>query len=315
MAENLVQCSKRNRRIEEVGREYFDDLVSFSFFQPSKRRVSCFVMHDLLVDLARTISGKYSCLLDQNGNTDRLEKMTRHLRCATEHNTDNKIASYGFGDTRVRTFLTLLGSRSSKISFSTEVVQNLVSTLKCLKVLSFRGLHMTEFHDSIGELKHLRYLDLSKTKITLKLEDCDHLQTLPKDMHHLINLRHLIISGNMLVEMPSQIHKLTNLQILTTFVVGKDGCAKVEELTELQSLHGELSIKKLENVVNITNALDQVIVLEKKQLEKLRLEWSVNDVVVGPKHGEGVLEMLSPNTTLKELEIKYYPGKIFPNWA
>ncbi|KAM6547066.1 hypothetical protein CsatB_027802 [Cannabis sativa] len=135
-------------------------------------------------------------------------------------------------------------------------------------------------------------------------------------MHHLINLRHLIISGsNMLVDMPSQISKLTNLQILTTFVVGKDSGAKIEELAELQSLRGELSIKKLENVANITKAPDQVIVLEKNQLEKLRLEWSVNDVVVDPKHGEGVLEMLSPNTTLKELEINYYPGKIFPNWV
>ncbi|XP_060961084.1 putative disease resistance RPP13-like protein 1 [Cannabis sativa] len=210
-----------------------------------------------------------------------------------------------------------------------EVVQNLLSKLKSLRVLSFRGIYKIEFPDSIGELKHLCYLDFSKTEIvilpefvtklynleTLKLEDCNHLQTLPRDMHHLINLRHLIISGKKLVEMPSQISKLTNLQILTTFVAGKDSGAKIEELAKLHSLHGELSIKKLENVANITKELDQVGVLGKNHLEKLRLEWSVNDAVVDPKHGEGVLEMLSPNRTLKELEIIYYPGKIFPKWV
>ncbi|XP_060961079.1 putative disease resistance protein At3g14460 [Cannabis sativa] len=294
MAENLVMRSKGNRRMEEVGGEYFDDLVSMSFFVKSMdwRGISCFVMHDLLVDLAKIVSGKYKSLLENNEDIVKFEKKTRHLGCVMELYTDNKIASYDFGATRLRTFLTLLDSSYSNINISKEEVQNLLSMLKCLRVLSFRGVHMT-----------------------VKLEDCNHLQTLPKEMHHLINLRHLIINGDSLVEMPSQIGKLTNLQILTTFVLGKDSGAKVEELAELHSLHGELSIKKLENVVNITKALDQVIVLEKKQLEKLRLEWSVNDVNVDLKHGEGVLEMLSPNRTLKELEIIYYPGKIFPNWV
>ncbi|XP_060960360.1 putative disease resistance protein At3g14460 [Cannabis sativa] len=329
MAENLVMRSKGNRKMEEVAGEYFDDLVSTSFFVKSKDRSgrSIFLMHDLLVDLAKIVSGKYSSLLEHNEDTVKFEKKTRHLGCLMEHSTNNKVSSYDFEGTHLRTFLTL-SSRYSEISSSKEVVQNLLSMLKRLRVLSFRGLRMAEFSDSIGELKHLRYLDLSKTQIvmlpefvtklynlqTLKLEDCDHLQILPKDMHHLINLRHLIISGDSLVEMPSQISKLKNLQILTTFVVGMDSGAKIEELAELHSLHGELSIKKLENVTNITKAPDQ-IVLEKKQLEKLQLQWSVIYSNVDPKQGEAVLEMLSPNTMLKELEIMYYPGKIFPNWV
>ncbi|KAM6567876.1 hypothetical protein CsatA_027004 [Cannabis sativa] len=329
MAENLVMRSKGNRRMEEVAGEYFDELVSMSFFVKSKDWIgrSYFVMHDLLVDLAKIVSGKYSSLLEHNDDIVKFEKKTRRLGCDMEIYTDNKISSCDFEPTHLRTFLTL-GSRYSEISISKEVMQNLLSKLKSLRALSFRGLQMTKFSDSIGELQHLRYLDLSETKIvmlpefvtklynlqTLKLNNCYHLQTLPNDMHHLINLRHLIISENRLVEMPSQIGKLTNLQILTTFVVGRDSGAKIEELAELQSLQGELWIKKLENVTNITKAPDQ-IVLERNQLEKLQLGWSVNDVVVDPKHGEGVLEMLSPNTMLKELKISFYPGKIFPNWV
>ncbi|KAM6547030.1 hypothetical protein CsatB_027766 [Cannabis sativa] len=326
MAENLVEHSESNRRMEEVGCEYFDDLVSLSFLQPIEWDKSYCVMHDLIVDLARTISGKYICLLEQNDNTDRLEKKTRHVGCVRELYAENKVSRYDFEAIRLRTFLTFPGSRYCRISNSNEEVQNLLSMLKCLRVLSFRGLHMSEISDSISELKHLRYLDLSGSLIsilpefvtvlynlqTLKLENCYELEALPKDMHHLINLRHLIVSRvSRLVEMPSQISKLRNLQMLTTFVVGWDSGAKIEELAELQSLHGELCIKKLENVV--TKASHQVKVLEKSQLEILRLEWTYIDPIHGS--GEGVLEMLSPNTTLKELEIIYYPGKIFPNWV
>ncbi|KAM6567912.1 hypothetical protein CsatA_027040 [Cannabis sativa] len=328
MAENLVMHSKGNRRMEEVGGEYFDDLVSMSFFVKSwdRRGSSCFVIHDLLVDLAKIVSGKYSSLLEHNEDIVTFEKKTRHLGCVMEHSSDKKVSSYDFEATNLRTFLTLLGSRYCEISISKEVVQNLLSMLKCLRVLSFRGLYITQLSNSIGELKHLRYLDLSCTMIvtlpnsvtvlynlqTLKLEKCHQLEALPKDMNHLINLRHLIISGDSLVEMPCQISKLRDLQLLTTFVVGKDSGAKMEELAELQSLHGELSIKKLENVVNI----NQVKVMEKKQLDKLSLAWSgVNDVVVDPKHGEDVLEILSPNTLLKQLRISNYPGTKFPNWV
>ncbi|XP_062113885.1 putative disease resistance RPP13-like protein 1 [Humulus lupulus] len=113
--------------------------------------------------------------------------------------------------------------------------------------------------------------------------------------------------------MPSQINKLMNLQTLTTFVVGKDSGAKLEELAELSSLRGKLSIKKLENVINITKASNKVNILDKKPLDKLSLKWSngVGDL----KHGEAVLDMLSPNTVLKQLKIDYYPGTKFSNWV
>ncbi|KAM6547062.1 hypothetical protein CsatB_027798 [Cannabis sativa] len=328
MAENLVQHSEKSRKMEEVGCEYFDDLVSMSFFVKTKTwSGTSFVT--LIVDLARTISGKYSCcLLEKNGDIDKLEKKTRHLGCVKELYTDNKIYSYDFEATRLRTFFTL-GSRFFEVNISKEVAENLLLMLKCLRVLSFCGLHITELSDSIGELKHLRYLDLSGTKIvmlpesvsvlynlqTLKLENCHRLKTWPKDMHRLINLRHLIVSGSRLVEMPSQISKLRNLQMLTTFVVGKNSGATIEELAVFQCLRGEFSIKKLENVVNITKVSNQVNLLNKNQLEKLNLAWSVNNVVVDQKHEESVLEMLAPNTKLKQLKILNYPGTKFPNWV
>ncbi|XP_062114638.1 putative disease resistance protein At3g14460 [Humulus lupulus] len=305
MAENLVKHSEGNRRMEEVGDEYFNDLVSVSFFLKSKTRT------------------------EHNEDIAKFEKKTRHLGYDTKlFHCDDKKSSYDFEAAHLRTFLSI---SESGIRISKEVVHNLLLQLKSLRVLALPCYGITEFPSSIGELKHLRYLDLSYNDIvmlpdsvavlfnlqTLKLEGCYHLTTLPKDMHHLINLRHLILSSTIdLVEMPTKINKLTNLQTLTTFVVGKESGAKVEELAKLPSLHGELYIKKLENV---EIASDQVNVLDKKQLEKLSLEWSgrrsFDNVVVDPKHGESVLEMLSPNTTLKQIKIVYYRGTKFPNWV
>ncbi|KAM6567906.1 hypothetical protein CsatA_027034 [Cannabis sativa] len=53
--------------------------------------------------------------------------------------------------------------------------------LKSLRALSFCGLHMTELSDSIGKLKHLRYLDLYGSKIVILPESITvlyNLQTL-----------------------------------------------------------------------------------------------------------------------------------------
>ncbi|XP_062113796.1 putative disease resistance protein At3g14460 [Humulus lupulus] len=334
MAENLVMHSEGSKRMEETVDEYFDELISMSFFQLGIDYISepYFVMHDLIVDLARVVSGKYCCLLEHNEDIDKIEKKTRHLGCATEVLCyGDKISTYDFKATRLRTLLSIRSGFGGSL-VPKEVVHDLLSKLKCLKVLSFRDCGITDLADSIGDLKYLRYLDLSGTDIvmlpesvtllynlqTFKLENCRLLETLPKDMHLLINLRHLIIRQEVsydfgsLKEMPSQISKLINLQMLTTFVVGKDSGAKIKELAKLSSLRGELSIQKLENVANITKASDQVNVLNKKQLEKLSLVWTADDV--DPKHGESVLEMLSPNTTLKQIKILSYPGTKFPNW-
>ena len=62
MAEGLLQ-SERRKRIEEVSDGYFCELVSRSFFQESKHKKSCFVMHHLVNDLA-----KFNFVLYNNNN-------------------------------------------------------------------------------------------------------------------------------------------------------------------------------------------------------------------------------------------------------
>ncbi|XVF12736.1 hypothetical protein REPUB_Repub08aG0145100 [Reevesia pubescens] len=61
MAEGFIQQPKVHERMEDVGHKYFSALVSRSFFQQVGSDRSRFVMHDLIHDLAQSVSGK-TCL-------------------------------------------------------------------------------------------------------------------------------------------------------------------------------------------------------------------------------------------------------------
>ncbi|KAL5537588.1 hypothetical protein UlMin_044120 [Ulmus minor] len=323
MAENLLGHPQNNKRIEDVGDEYFKDLLSRSFFQKSVE--SSYVMHDLMVDLARFVSGKFCAQLERE-NTNEFVMMARHLGYSREFHDSYEKFNCVFEASHLRTFYGV-GSDYNFYYVSKEVVPSLFSKLRCLRVLSLQSyLNISQLPDSMGKLRHLRYLDLSWTPIrrlpesicllfnlqTLKLWGCHDLIMLPKDMHRLINLRYLCFSGNSLVEMPIQISKLKNLQKLGTFVVGKDDGTNIAELKEFPNLRGALRVKNLQNVKKAEDAL-QAKLMDKKNLEELKLEWG--DETNDSEHERNILDKLLPNSNLKRLKIRGYGGTTFPNWV
>ncbi|KAL5556218.1 hypothetical protein UlMin_038454 [Ulmus minor] len=319
MAENLLYPQK-NKRIEDVGDEYFKDLLSRSFFQ--KNDESSIVMHDLMVDLAAFVYGKFCVQLDRE-NPNEFVMMTRHLGYSRGFHDSYEKFNCVFEASHLRTFYGV-GSRNYSY-ISKEVVPSLFFKLRCLRVLSFKGYrNICQLPDSIGKLRHLRYLNLSFTSIRslpesicllfnlqiLKLRGCYYLIRLPKDMHRLINLIYLCFSGNSLLDMPIQISKLKNLQKLDTFVVGKDDGANIAELKELPNLRGALGVKTLQNVKKAEDAL-QAGLMDKKNLEELELVWGAK--TDDSKHERDVLDKLLPNSNLKRLTIRGYGGTTFPN--
>ncbi|KAG2380643.1 putative disease resistance protein [Vigna angularis] len=203
------------------------------------------------------------------------------------------------------------------------------SMLKYLRVLSFRDFQsVLALPDSIGELIHLRYLNLSYTGIatlpeslcnlynlqTLKLYCCSELTKLPGAMQNLVNLRHLEILNTSIKEMPKAMRKLNQMQNLDFYIAGKHIENSIKELRGLPNLHGSFCIQKLENVTQGEEALEARL-MDKKHINDLSLEWSIrNDNSTNFQIELDVLSNLQPHQDLKSLSISGYKGTRFPEW-
>ena len=144
-----------------------------------------------------------------------------------------------------------------------------------MRVLDLHGLKIVTVPNSIDKLAYLKYLDLSENDIevlpssisrllnleTIKLSKCGKLKELPSSIQKLVNLKHLDIYGcDSLTHMPRGLGELTSLQTLQLFIVSKDTegssskhCNGLVELNKLSNLRGELQIKNLAWVKDVTS--------------------------------------------------------------
>ncbi|KAL3027172.1 hypothetical protein AAZX31_03G034400 [Glycine max] len=334
MAEDLLKKPRKGRTLEEIGHEYFDDLVSRSFFHRSSTNRSswphgkCFVMHDLMHDLATSLGGDFYFRSEELGKETKINTKTRHLSFAKFNSSvlDNfdAVGRVKF----LRTFLSIINFEAAPFN-NKEAQCIIVSKLMYLRVLSFRDFRsLDSLPDSIGKLIHLCYLDLSHSSVetvpkslcnlynlqTLKLCSCIKLTKLPSDMRNLVNLRHLEIRETPIKEMLRGMSKLNHLQHLDFFVVGKHEENGIKELGGLSNLRGQLEIRNLENVSQSDEALEARI-MDKKHINSLWLEWSgCNNNISNFQLEIDVLCKLQPHFNIESLEIKGYKGTRFPDW-
>lgn len=230
---------------------------------------------------------------------------------------------------RLRTFLLLSHGENHLCYLVNCVPYDLLQNLKFLKVLSFHHYNVKELPNSIGDLKNLRYLDLSFTKIivlpkstsslcnlqTLILRECRELRRLPTRMDKLINLWHLDIIGTISVEgIPLEIKELNGLQTSSKIVVDK-GFFTIINLMSLKSLRGEFSISKLDNVVEPSDAL-KATMKDKSGIDVLQLIWSNTNIDTEDAEVRyHVLDGLQPHRNLKKLIVHHYASTKFPSWV
>uniref|UniRef100_A0ACD5WLB9 Uncharacterized protein n=1 Tax=Avena sativa TaxID=4498 RepID=A0ACD5WLB9_AVESA len=326
IAEGFVQAQGRaDRRMEDIAREYFDQLLSRSFFLEIKLvgQKMYYVVHDLLHDLAKSVAAE-DCFRIEDGTSCDIPSTVRHLSLTM--NSLPGLANFS-GLDNLRTLLIQRSVPSSSCfqeDFSVSL-KCLLQKSKQLRVLDLSGLNLEELPQCIDGLLGLRYLSIhgSIQRLPESIGKLLHLQTLcftgkcsldklPASISMLVNLRHLVIETKYTAGLVG-IGRLANLQGSLELHVEKKEGLKVEELRDINGLRGLLKIKGLENVSSYEEACKAEL-NKKPYLHSLNLEWSSagrnNPLTADAK----VLEGLQPHQDIKVLHIRRYCGAKAPSW-
>ncbi|KAJ3682997.1 hypothetical protein LUZ60_013224 [Juncus effusus] len=316
----------------EMGCEIFKQLVKGCFFQDvttvekwyeGEIRV-LFKIHDMMLDLARSVSLEECFLFDRNDYF-----ASSKIRYLGLNLYDDLVNNENFSNLRnLRSFIFTNQNRN----FISSRFVDILNGNKCLRALDLSHTKLPNIGISFYNFKRLRYLNLSYTNIvtlpnfvtdlvylqTLYLNHCEFLRELPKDTKNLINLKHLYLNGCVnLRKMPIKLGKLKKLRTLNKFVVCNElGSGTLCELRDLK-LMGVLLLSKLQNVKNLIEAQNSNLNLKEK-IEGLILEWEMNeedltDSTMDRNH-EMVFEALKPSNELKMICVKGFCGVILPNW-
>ncbi|KAL4601420.1 hypothetical protein ACB092_11G271900 [Castanea dentata] len=331
IAQGFVQSSNKNQQLEDVGDEYFKDLLCRSFFEEVTNSYGFlkYKMPNLIHDLAKAVAGEECRLVIFNG--DNINEKNRHVSCPF-------IIDLCFSETlkslvksdKIRTFLLTYGNHISG-ALDESMLKTIILRFKSLRALDLHALKITSIPKSIGKLIHLRYLDVSFNKdietlpdsITtllnlqvLKLYDCKGLKELPKKFSELVNLKHLYNHGcDNMSHMPPGLGQMTSLQTLQLFIVSTSShTGGLGKLKDLNNLRGTLEITHLERLEESNSESIVVNLREKQHLEKLILKWYHQDQVDNNEDLK-LLEDPQPHENLKYLEVYQYKGVKFSSWV
>ncbi|PRQ20504.1 putative P-loop containing nucleoside triphosphate hydrolase, leucine-rich repeat domain, L [Rosa chinensis] len=320
---------KEYKEKEETGEYVFDTLVMQSFFQDVVEEIHSWdksittfcKMHDIVHDFVQFLNkNEYFTIEAKKANAGMMiiSEEVRHLSLRYVRRSPLLDFLSPVNCKKLRTLATF-DSRMSRIDMKA------ISQLRCLRTLNLSYSYIQELPEEIGELIHLRYLDLTNnvklTKLpdslgnlynlqTLCLSRCWWIKALPENMGNLINLRHLHTKHCELLEyLPRGVARLISLQTLDVCPVNDEGL-KLGDLGSLDQLQGTLLINIKGNLKDTSEA--QKACLWNKKLYYLELSFSRLEE---QSHVQvQVLEALRPHQDLETLNIISYGGTTAPSW-
>ncbi|KAL9411788.1 hypothetical protein AB3S75_045402 [Citrus x aurantiifolia] len=299
MAHGLLQLHNNNEELEDIGMRYVKELLSRYFFQDLTfgmlgMETFSFKMHDLMHDLALLVAKDEFLVV--NSDCQSIPKSVRHLSFATANASRNDFSSLLSDLGRVRNIFFSTDDEKTSQSF----VESCISKSQFLRVLDLNGSAIEVCPRKMGNLKHMRRLDLAgNSKIkklpksicelqslqTLNLEGCLELEELPKDIRYLVSLRVLGLTTKQKSLQESGIRSLSSLRWLS---ISK--CRNLEHLFEeidQLSLLRTLLIANCPRLISLPPAIKYLSSLETLMLwkcESLDLNLNVEMEGEGSHH-------------------------------
>ncbi|KAA3456455.1 disease resistance protein RGA2-like [Gossypium australe] len=305
MAEGFLGISMA---MVNIGDKYLNELLSNSLFQDVKKdkfgNILTLKMHDSVHDLSLSVS-KFDALFFQDKST-----------LASNECSHIRYLNVGCNGESLPEIFMAVAPKLYSLFSEIDVFKKLSKSFTRLRVLKLVNAAniCDELPDSLGELKHLRYLDVSRTSIEALPKSATklhHLQTLrllglprftlPDGLENLTSLKHLYFDKK--EHLPVNIGNLTCLQTLPIFFVGSERGRSIKELGPLNELRGELTIYHLGIDKQEANGANLHL---KKNLCKLIFGFEYNS--------EEVMEGLQPHSNLQSLIVQHYGGESFPSW-
>lgn len=328
---------------EDIGMEYLDTLSRKSFFDIKSgpldsHTIKCnlyyeyyeerFVMHDLLHELARSVSASECTRVDLNFSGC-IPKTVRHICIDMINPTIVEQISHA---KRLRTLLMHFEDQDE--ADQVHILSEVLGVARSLRVLSIITNSPCKLPDSVGGLMHLRYLSLKwgRKKMTHScwfpkpVYKLYHLQVMKFDDHQLtspqrremdrvcdlVNLRHLQLSYGIIPTIPC-VGKLTSLHELYGFCIKQEGGYTIGELKNLTNIR-HLYVSGLDKVNSAEEAAEAMLD-QKKCLSAVTLSWSPGSSnSCTPSQAELVLDKLEPHHNSQKLRIEGYPGSRSPCW-
>ncbi|PRQ20555.1 putative P-loop containing nucleoside triphosphate hydrolase, leucine-rich repeat domain, L [Rosa chinensis] len=330
MSQNYLNLKGKKEK-RRIGQNYFESLSMRSFFQDFDKdelgNIRGCKMHDIVHDFVQFLTQKECTIIEAvKGANQRVELpgdyKVRHL---TLINVREGQLPTSFDKCKNMRTLTLLDSSITTISPGSIMQMKCLRTLNLSGNMRFGGM-LNEVPKEIGELIHLRYMDLSHNYNLKELPDavcdlynlqtlvvswCVNLEKLPKAMGKLINLKHLYVwACEELRYLPKGIGSLKSLQVLDRFYVCEgddDEALKLGDLGIMDQLQGSLEIRWLGK--DDGSEIEKAQLGNKEHLSYLRVIFAFPNVAAEQRKGdEEIVKALQPHQNLESLHILWCHG-------
>nr|UBY07266.1 NBS-LRR disease resistance protein [Dasypyrum villosum] len=314
---DILILNGHNQTFEDIGLSNLNELVIHGFFREEEIDVGlCYVMHDLLHDLALKVAS-HDCLnlhLPGVGSVE-IQPTTRHLSIITEDfGTYDVVSGKKLKSEleevkrilKVEHLQTLMLFGIIHKGF-VEIFGDFFAEVNILRVLHFPSMlcPMESMLHNFSGLVHLRYLCLGTNKSRM------HLPLSISKLYHLRILDLQLWDGSRdLPEDMSNLAKLCHFYVPSDDLLHSDIC-NVGKLKFLEEL--KLGIYNLEKIDTAEEAA-QAKLMEKRYLRRLTLEWDSERSSVEPGVEAVVLESLQPHGDLQVLCIRGHRGLSCPTW-